>query len=552
CIHSLTLCCVEYPMSLTRLLPQIILKLSQIMSTSTISIHILEFLSLLVTLPDLYSNFVEDNFKRVLGISIQYIQYHMGNSNNQQNTQINQVYLQYVLNMAYQVISIWLTRIRASDQPKYVPFLVRGLLLANKGRSSLDEQTITCLDMISRYSFCDSDSVLPSWDLIKDKLFTSNAMLGQSSYWIFGDTIIQINLSKTGFGEVKIRSSSALTTLVKRIEDYNADLPKPNDPEETEQDESTLKIKINETNYLDIHQSMLKDAIAKYKGPGELMQSKTDISPLPRPKLHQIIQPDEGILRGISVLDRMPTVDFHKIGVVYAGPGQTHEKDILANSIGSSNYQKILHSLGNLVRLKQLKGTYTGGLDTEMDLDGKYAYSWSDGLTQLIFHAATLMPTRLKYDPQCNAKKRHIGNDYVSIVYNDSGRDYKFDTLPGQFNLVNIIITPLFEESNQTDQISPNANDSSFEQFKPNLNEIFRVETQFRSDINHLSPLVNAKVVTGPSVAPLVRQVALNCSIFTQIYLKPNNYSTNWTERYRQIGRVKERVSSSPMSPTSQ
>ena len=32
-------------------------------------------------------------------------------------------------------------------------------------------------------------------------------------------------------------------------------------------------------------------------------------------------------------------------------------------------------------------------------------------------------------DPNCNAKKLHIGNDYVSIVYNDSKETYHMGTI---------------------------------------------------------------------------------------------------------------------------
>lgn len=45
-------------------------------------------------------------------------------------------------------------------------------------------------------------------------------------------------------------------------------------------------------------------------------------------------------------------------------------------------------------------------------------------MISVIFHVATLMPNR-DSDPNCNAKKLHIGNDYVTIVYNDSNEDYR-------------------------------------------------------------------------------------------------------------------------------
>ena len=77
------------------------------------------------------------------------------------------------------------------------------------------------------------------------------------------------------------------------------------------------------------------------------------------------------------------------------------------------------------------------------------------------------MPTRAN-DERCSGKKRHIGNDYVTIVYNDSGEKYNIatikvhcsisliyctlwcsrrctvtHTLQGQFNYVNIVVEPL-------------------------------------------------------------------------------------------------------------
>ena len=45
-----------------------------------------------------------------------------------------------------------------------------------------------------------------------------------------------------------------------------------------------------------------------------------------------------------------------------------------------------------------------------------------------IYHVATLMPQK-DSDPKCNQKKLHIGNDYVAIVYNESGEDYKIGTI---------------------------------------------------------------------------------------------------------------------------
>ena len=55
-----------------------------------------------------------------------------------------------------------------------------------------------------------------------------------------------------------------------------------------------------------------------------------------------------------------------------------------------------------------------------------------------MYHTATLMPTT-ESDSQSNKKKRHIGNDYVAIVYNNSGEKYIMGTVKGQFIFASII-----------------------------------------------------------------------------------------------------------------
>ena len=52
----------------------------------------------------------------------------------------------------------------------------------------------------------------------------------------------------------------------------------------------------------------------------------------------------------------------------------------------------------------------------------------------MVFHTATLMPN-VKGDLQksLNKKKMHIGNDYVAIVYNESGHPYTIGTVKCQF-----------------------------------------------------------------------------------------------------------------------
>jgi len=137
------------------------------------------------------------------------------------------------------------------------------------------------------------------------------------------------------------------------------------------------------------------------------------------------------------------------------GPGQSNnEIGILANQFGSLRYTNFLHGLGCLISLKDVdrKVTFLGGLNQE-EGDGDYAYMWEDDVMQVIFHVATLMPNHPETDPNCNKKKRHIGNNFVAIVYNNAGDNqvYKIGTVKGQFIYACVVITPLEQGSNRVE-----------------------------------------------------------------------------------------------------
>jgi hypothetical protein len=105
---------------------------------------------------------------------------------------------------------------------------------------------------------------------------------------------------------------------------------------------------------------------------------------------------DDFYTRAVSVFNRIPVVDLHKIGVVYVGPGQSCEAEILGNEGGSPAFEKFLESLGDYVGLKGCRDVYTGGLDTSDELlDGERALYWADlERSQIIFHVTTMMPNR--------------------------------------------------------------------------------------------------------------------------------------------------------------
>ncbi|KAI8978510.1 hypothetical protein BDB01DRAFT_800201 [Pilobolus umbonatus] len=600
CINSLAVCCYEMPLSVTKMLNEILGIMSKIISVSSVSVRILEFLSGLARLPNLYANFTGDMYKPVFAIALNYLQYfHSQQQQLQQQTtsatsspaigppttssstanshkDVAQGALkQYVLIMAYMVITVWFTAIPLRERRKHVPFIIQRLLSGISMGKPIDEQTFTCIDMLSRFTFADvcltpEKKSIVSEILMGDHQGTPNRSQQQRT-WVYGHTLLTLRTAQSlGWIEVTIRRPSGTMSMMCYIENklksdeidyktlpallmmqYQPDLMAAKilkgreeggieeDPEEEpEQIQKTVTDILSEpvSDSLPLNTHLRK--AEPYIDPGFLYLQLTNYPDTSR--VLDITPPlpdDEATARSIATFDRIPVVEFHKIGVLYVGQGQTNELEILANTYGSPDYVRFLNVLGTIQRLRG-RMSNLGGLDREMDIDGRYAYFWQDDVTEVVFHVATMMPTRLEHDPQCSAKKRHIGNDYVSIVYNDSSSPYAFNTLPSQFNFINIVISP---HSISTESISPAHALMGAE------NTFFKVEMQTRPDMPDIGLLNEPKLVSAQSLSAFVRQAAIHANTFAQVFWQSSaggkrEYVTHWRERLRQIQRIKERV----------
>ena len=87
--------------------------------------------------------------------------------------------------------------------------------------------------------------------------------------------------------------------------------------------------------------------------------------------------------------------------------------------------------LGDAIPLKNCPGGLLDGRH------GCFTYAFTDQLSIIIYQIATLMPTD-PTDPQQNGKKLLIGNNYISIVFNESGKPYKPGMISGKFEAVTL------------------------------------------------------------------------------------------------------------------
>ncbi|KAK3326279.1 hypothetical protein B0H66DRAFT_471357 [Apodospora peruviana] len=553
CIHALSLCCHELPLSVSKSLVTILQKMSMVITQPFVAMHILEFLACLSRLPSLYSNFREDEYRIVFGICFRYLQYvrdkkHSARSSShtsepstpsvavgaqsdilaQQNSTDDLP--QYVYALAYHVITFWFLAVKMPDRPPYIGWIAKNLFTDVDGSASNEEQAQVTLDFMQRVAYSDAS------DSAEDPLFKEQ-FFGEllRKRWVIGHSIVTIKQSKeTGWAEITRRYPSGTSSFAVRVE--FAPLPTP---------------QVLEGYDLAAWTGRFQQGITI--APSHLLMQL--LCPMPQifdPALRPIPLPDDdAVERAIRLFDRNSTVDGHKVGVIYIGEGQTNETEILANTTGGPDYLEFLGGLGVLTTLKGATFN-TQGLDRENDIDGQYTYCWRDRVTEIVFHVTTQMPTRLKNDPQCTMKKRHIGNDFVNIIFNDSGLPFKFDTFPSQFNYVYIVITPTPRLSPVAMRETSNTRQEEAMTGGFPLSPFFMVQVMSQSGFPEISPASEPKVVSLKALPTFVRLLALNASVFSHVWAnrEGGEYVSSWRNRLREVNRLRERHGFKMVAPS--
>ncbi|KAJ1951325.1 hypothetical protein FBU59_000222 [Linderina macrospora] len=150
----------------------------------------------------------------------------------------------------------------------------------------------------------------------------------------------------------------------------------------------------------------------------------------------------DALIRDLRALDKIHSRETIKAAVFFVGHGQRDESQILSNTVAdtSERYRQFIRSLGWYVDLATFDG-FTAKMESDGS-DGKVCLYFANEHIEFVFHEASLMPFDPK-DPRQTNKKRHIGNDHVHIIWNESKRRYRPETISGDFGNVQIRIRPL-------------------------------------------------------------------------------------------------------------
>lgn len=524
-VHILTMFCHETPLSIKKYLSTILIKLQTKVTSIFASSHILEFLMALINIENVTSNLNIDDARRIFGIAFKFIQHSsdaIENMNKEGFTQAlprhgieaaidqtpstknssenSHVLLQYVRALSYNVISTWFLKLDMTVRKNLSSFILKNLVAVNPHEDVLDDHVLAYVDLIIRFTYNDLPLKIVNPKEALDELKKKEGTVSTSS-WITGTTIATIStITETGKSIVVLRRPTGVSIF------------------HLEFDESLFS---PETKFL--NNPIVNPSHILLQGINSIEES---LKPIP------LIE-DSINIRAIATLDRIPIVEFHKIGIVYISRNQNSEVEVLANRGGSKSYQKFVDSMGHLVKLKNCREVYVGGLDIENGTDGEYAMYWSDKTVQVIYHTTTLMPnheTDLYYD----FKKRHIGNNYVNIYFDESGNPFDFNLIKSQFNFINIVISPHTKSFSFHEDASEPFGKTRY----------FKVKLYRRSGIPGVFATCHFKIVSEDALAYAVRGLAITACQFADVWQANyhGKFITNWGHRVKQIKTLRQRV----------
>lgn len=548
CIHALSLCCFEIPLSVTKSLNGILDKMSKVITMPNLAVHILEFLSLLARLPDVYVNLREEEIRTVFGICIRFLQTSReqrlktesptgrtsqspGKVGGSAQHEASDSFLQdgmstYIYTLTHHAMIFWFLSLKLMDRAKHVNWITSRLIFKDEfEKETVEEASQVFIDLMQRATFSDLGDTIPY------KEFPPSPEHGSvvKKSWVVGMSIITVETAGvSGLTQLTKRQASGTTYAMYQ-----------------QRTAPVLPHQVPPTHDANIHSDDMRTAIL----PSHVMLQLTTTA-FPTPTVMQPVPlPEDDITRrALSTFDRNDIVDGHKIGVLYIDNGQKSEAEVLSNTNGSTDYEYFLSGLGTKV---PLRGAQFNTQGLHADIDGEATYAWRDRVTEIVYHVATMMPTDFDGDPNHINKKRHIGNDYVNIIFNRSNDPFNFDTVPSQFNFINIVISPISRiadstssNTSPTDTATPLLPPQTPVQEATDPERLYyQVKVLSKPGVPEISCASAPKVVSGKNLAAFVRILALNASVFSLVWSSHGDeHISSWRNRLREIKRLRDRA----------
>lgn len=535
CIHALTICCYEIPELMAGYMDAIINKMTRMVTQRQLAIYVLEFFAGLSRFPELQNRLRREDFKRIFGVCHSYLQsIRSATALERKRTPTSEQsagtgsashndMAPYVYALTHHVFSFWYMALKSHDRHGLKEYITSCLRYTDlDGKQHIENQGLVTIDLMDRID-AEEQTVSPtvrSFDETDGRIVTRHRVTGillitTETSLRTGDTIVTIRrASGTAQHLISAKQSQGRGTKVLLDADgvesrFTASVTVENDTQD----------------YITV---LPDDVTGRTYGRVAIPHPSSALGSL---EIITLPPDDDAVTRAIQAFDRTSALDSHKAGVIFVGERQKSEEEILLNVSGTPDYREFLEDIGTLRKLKG--ATFNSqGLDRSEDMDGQFTIVWNNDITELVYHITTFMPNHSDPSLTIPNKKRHIGNNFVNIVFNNSGSDFNFNTFPSAFNYVYITISP----SERTSFVQ--AREITARQEKKA--RFYNVQVLTRPGFPSLSSAGETKVVSGECLGGYVRNLALNACMFSAMWHGDSSgeYPSSWRQRLEMLRRL--------------
>ncbi|QEU58732.1 hypothetical protein KDRO_A07550 [Kluyveromyces lactis] len=517
-LHNFSVSCYEIPSSIKKHLNPLLETISIRLTKKQAIPCLLEFLIALSDSPQIISPLTIDQLKRVFTIAFKLIEVshdlkeeaeeadfvrHSFTDEQEasfnpstSNFTVTKQMAHFYLTLSYQIISHWFIRISLSKRPLIAPFLMVKLSTLKRC-----DDTEAYKDLVTRFTTTDLELRV---ETVTSDTPNSGDPHYLHEYWYRDGKILSIEVNTTTGSSLVVTRGASGNSI------FNVD-----------------PIVKKEPDSFDLFQfgKNTKPASANMFTPGYVLaqfsaeDAYEDMVRIEEPHL----------IKSIQLIDTIPVVEFHKIGLLYMAPNDTTEKDILSHSMedGSHQYKWFVNELGSIIKLEQNETFYIGGLNP--GTDGEYALIWHDQKCQIVFHTVSLMPNDDKTDPDRTMKKRHVGNNFINIYYDERKQDsFPFDIIKSQFNFINLVIKPMWNGKDEKDSVS----------------EFYKVKIYRAKEVPGIFSTSHFKIMHKQRLAAYVRHLSTVANTFAQIWHESvsSEHCSTWSRRFAHIKTIKTRL----------
>ncbi|XP_060834586.1 signal-induced proliferation-associated 1-like protein 1 [Rhopalosiphum padi] len=276
--------------------------------------------------------------------------------------------------------------------------------------------------------------------------------------------------------------------------------------------------------------SILEDAIpniklsssSKHINTKDVLEYIVPEIPLPCLRLGVSSNRVEELLLG---LDEQGISHTYKVGVMYCRAGQFTEEHMYNNEEAGLAFYQFMDSIAQRVRLKGFN-KYRAGLDNKTDSTGLYSFYSQFQNCEIMFHVSTMLPFTPNNRQQL-LRKRHIGNDIVTIVFQEPGaQPFSPKNIRSQFQHVFIVVRVINPCTENTQYSVAVTRSKEVEMFGPPIPKeaVFKKSKEF-------SDFLLAKIINAENAAHRSEKFATMATRTRQAYLKDLtlNHSSNTT-----------------------